>query len=106
VGPSSINVYSGISNAMVTITKAEGFRSLWRGVSSVVVGAGPAHAVYFVTYESVKNAMGGHEGGSSQHHPLAAGIFHSKLCLFPNSHGFSCQRSLRNHCQRCSHEPL
>ena len=45
-----------------------------QGVSSVVVGAGPAHAVYFATYESVKHAMGGNEGGNHEHHPLAAGM--------------------------------
>lgn len=32
--------------------------------------AGPAHAVYFATYEAVKQAMGGNASG---HHPLAAG---------------------------------
>lgn len=32
---------------------------------------GPAHAVYFATYEAVKQAMGGNEG--NEHHPLAAG---------------------------------
>jgi hypothetical protein len=32
---------------------------------------GPAHAVYFATYEAVKQAMGGNEG--TEHHPLAAG---------------------------------
>ena len=32
---------------------------------------GPAHAVYFATYEAVKQAMGGNKG--SGHHPLAAG---------------------------------
>ena len=32
---------------------------------------GPAHAVYFATYEIVKNAMGGNE--KTEHHPLAAG---------------------------------
>lgn len=32
---------------------------------------GPAHAVYFATYEVVKQAMGGNEG--TEHHPLAAG---------------------------------
>ena len=74
VNPSPSGVYSGISNAMITITRVEGFRTLWRGVSSVVLGAGPAHAVYFATYEAVKNAMGGNEGGTQQHHPLAAGI--------------------------------
>jgi transmembrane carrier protein len=73
VNPSPTAVYSGISNAMVTITRVEGFRTLWRGLSSVVVGAGPAHAVYFATYESVKHAMGGNEGGNHEHHPLAAG---------------------------------
>lgn len=67
----------------------EGIFSLWRGMSSVVIGAGtseiscdgmvhtdkfhvgPAHAVYFATYEAVKHAMGGNQAGV--HHPLAAG---------------------------------
>lgn len=34
---------------------------------------GPAHAVYFATYEAVKHAMGGNQAGV--HHPLAAGKF-------------------------------
>ncbi len=34
---------------------------------------GPAHAVYFATYEAVKHAMGGNEGLKHEHHPLAAG---------------------------------
>lgn len=34
-------------------------------------GAGPAHAVYFATYEAVKQGMGGNNG--TDHHPLAAG---------------------------------
>jgi hypothetical protein len=32
---------------------------------------GPAHAVYFATYEAVKHVMGGNQAGV--HHPLAAG---------------------------------
>ena len=32
---------------------------------------GPAHAVYFATYEGVKQLMGGNQAGV--HHPLAAG---------------------------------
>lgn len=31
---------------------------------------GPAHAVYFATYEAVKHVMGGNKIG--EHHPLAA----------------------------------
>ena len=59
-------------------------------MSSVIVGAGegglirkprwwlnietgPAHAVYFATYEAVKQAMGGND--RSTHHPLAAGKY-------------------------------
>lgn len=33
---------------------------------------GPAHAVYFATYEAVKHVMGGNQAGV--HHPLAAGM--------------------------------
>lgn len=40
VNPSPTAMYTGISNAMVTISRVEGFRTLWRGLSSVVVGAG------------------------------------------------------------------
>lgn len=72
--PSPAAVYTGISNAMITITRLEGFRALWRGVSSVVMGAGPAHAVYFATYEAVKHAAGGNEGGKHEHHPFAAAL--------------------------------
>jgi hypothetical protein len=40
INPSPGAMYSGISNAMVTISRVEGFRTLWRGLSSVVMGAG------------------------------------------------------------------
>lgn len=42
-------------------------------------GAGPAHAVYFATYEAVKQGMGGNNG--TEHHPLAAGNI---SCLVQN----------------------
>lgn len=32
-------------------------RHLWRGVYSVVAGAGPAHAVHFATYEFCKEKL-------------------------------------------------
>lgn len=51
------NIYSGIVNAMTRISSTEGTRSLWRGISSVFIGAGPAHAVYFAVYESVKQTL-------------------------------------------------
>ncbi|KAI9823520.1 MAG: asparaginyl-tRNA synthetase [Phylliscum demangeonii] len=70
INPSPAAVYTGMTNAALRISSTEGVRSLWRGISSVALGAGPAHAVYFATYEAVKQAMGGNEGNG--HHPIAA----------------------------------
>lgn len=41
-------------------------------VQDLMRRTGPAHAVYFATYEAVKQAMGGNQGEG--HHPLAAGM--------------------------------
>ncbi|KAI5992602.1 mitochondrial carrier domain-containing protein [Pisolithus orientalis] len=57
-------VYTGIGNAFTRISSTEGMRALWRGVSSVILGAGPAHAVHFGTYEFVKDFAGGRAGGN------------------------------------------
>ncbi|KAI1332268.1 mitochondrial RNA-splicing protein MRS3 [Xylariaceae sp. FL0255] len=75
IGPSSSSsssapVYKGMIQSTMRIASGEGILQLWRGMSSVVVGAGPAHAVYFATYEAVKHLMGGNQTGV--HHPLAA----------------------------------
>jgi hypothetical protein len=40
INPSPGAIYTGITNAFTTITRAEGARSLWRGVTSVILGAG------------------------------------------------------------------
>jgi len=58
-------VYTGIGNAFTRISSTEGVRALWRGVSSVIVGAGPAHAVHFGTYEAVKELTGGNRDGNA-----------------------------------------
>ncbi|KAG6018453.1 hypothetical protein E4U43_007661 [Claviceps pusilla] len=68
--PPSSTAYSGVLRSTYQMASREGLSSLWRGMSSVIVGAGPAHAVYFATYEAVKHAMGGNQAGV--HHPLAA----------------------------------
>ncbi|EKD18789.1 hypothetical protein MBM_03031 [Drepanopeziza brunnea f. sp. 'multigermtubi' MB_m1] len=70
LNPTPSAVYNGMIQGGYRIATGEGFLSLWRGMSSVVVGAGPAHAVYFATYEAVKHVMGGNQAGV--HHPLAA----------------------------------
>jgi hypothetical protein len=43
------------------------------------MGIGPAHAVYFATYEAVKHVMGGNQAGV--HHPLAAGMSFCFVCF-------------------------
>lgn len=64
--------YSGITNAITRISATEGALTLWRGMTSVIIGAGPAHAVYFAVYEAVKNALGGNR--DSNHHPIVAAL--------------------------------
>lgn len=39
------------------ISTTEGSLALWKGVQSVILGAGPAHAVYFATYEMCKGYL-------------------------------------------------
>ncbi|KAH9883360.1 mitochondrial RNA-splicing protein MRS3 [Xylariomycetidae sp. FL2044] len=70
INPSANGAYKGMIQSTMRIASGEGVLKLWRGMSSVVVGAGPAHAVYFATYEAVKHLMGGNRAGA--HHPLAA----------------------------------
>lgn len=55
--PSPQAIYHDVRHAFRTITGTEGVRALWRGVASVVVGAGPAHAIYFASYEWTKRAL-------------------------------------------------
>ncbi|KIM44989.1 hypothetical protein M413DRAFT_368034 [Hebeloma cylindrosporum] len=61
---SPVAIYSGVGNAFSRISSTEGMRALWRGVSSVILGAGPAHAVHFGTLEAVKELAGGNEAGN------------------------------------------
>lgn len=55
--------YSSMSQAFTRILSVEGFHALWRGVASVILGAGPAHALYFGTYELAKDLTGGNREG-------------------------------------------
>ncbi|KAJ3070739.1 asparaginyl-tRNA synthetase [Podochytrium sp. JEL0797] len=68
-------IYSSISNAMTRITTAEGATALWRGVSSVVMGAGPAHALSFAVYEYCKVAFAAEHEGNRVLESAAAGAF-------------------------------
>ncbi|KAI8476027.1 MAG: mitochondrial carrier domain-containing protein [Monoraphidium minutum] len=62
-------LHSSTLQALRAVLRREGVGGLYRGVGAVAWGAGPAHALYFATYEAAKGALGGNAQG---HHPLAA----------------------------------
>ncbi|KAJ1968626.1 Fe(2+) transporter [Dimargaris xerosporica] len=72
IHPSPQAMYTGVIQAMSHIGSTEGLRTLWRGVNSVVLGAGPSHALYFATFEYTKDLFGGNVDNKS--HPLASGL--------------------------------
>ncbi|PVU95781.1 hypothetical protein BB559_002605 [Furculomyces boomerangus] len=65
-------LYSGLVQSFKHVTTSEGARALWRGISSMIAGAGPAHAVYFAAYEQAKHYLSG--GDDKKINPLAAGL--------------------------------
>jgi solute carrier family 25 iron transporter 28/37 len=67
---SHFNPVSAMRHATRALMRAEGVAGLYRGISAVGIGAGPAHAVYFATYEHAKEALGGN-ANKNQHAPLA-----------------------------------
>ena len=69
--PSSAARYNGrVLEAIRTIVKLEGVKTPFRGINIVAAGAGPAHALYFATYEASKKFLSTKKSG---HHPLAHG---------------------------------
>lgn len=46
--------YRTVMNTLTHMVKSEGVFRPVRGMSAVVIGAGPAHALYFASYEHVK----------------------------------------------------
>lgn len=47
----------GIIDTLYRMVKNEGLFRPVRGMSAMVVGAGPSHALYFSTYEYIKNTL-------------------------------------------------
>lgn len=63
--------YNNIGHALRTITKKEGGRTIIRGVNIVALGAGPAHSVYFASYEIARKALGNVRSSSGNNNPFA-----------------------------------
>lgn len=49
--------YRWMGDAFVKMARQEGLRTFGRGMPVMVVGAGPAHAMYFACYEKVKKSI-------------------------------------------------
>lgn len=72
--------YRNVLDALTKIVRYEGAARPFKGMSIMVVGAGPAHAMYFACYEKMKRVISGTENGSKR--PLAqasAGVLSTLL---------------------------
>ncbi|CAJ0956804.1 unnamed protein product [Ranitomeya imitator] len=59
--------YRGVMEALRKMIRSEGLLTPLRGINVTVLGAGPAHALYFACYEKMKTTIGGminHVGNS------------------------------------------
>uniref|UniRef100_A0A8C5MWN5 Mitoferrin-1 n=1 Tax=Leptobrachium leishanense TaxID=445787 RepID=A0A8C5MWN5_9ANUR len=59
--------YKGVGEALRRMIRTEGLQAPLRGINVTVLGAGPAHALYFACYEKMKTVIGGminHSGNS------------------------------------------
>jgi solute carrier family 25 iron transporter 28/37 len=57
LSPSPNAAYRGVGEALFRMVKNEGVFRPVRGMSAVVMGAGPAHALYFACYEHIKETL-------------------------------------------------
>ncbi|PSN44197.1 Mitoferrin-2 [Blattella germanica] len=68
LSPSPNAAYRGVGEALFRMVKHEGVLRPVRGMSAVVMGAGPAHALYFSCYEYLKNTL---THATTRYHHLA-----------------------------------
>lgn len=78
------NPYSGMTNALVTITKSEGVPALYKGLSPTLIGIAPYAALNFACYDLCKHWFYGNSGKQSVFGNLgigaAAGTFAATVC--------------------------
>ncbi|KAG2344417.1 mitochondrial carrier [Suillus weaverae] len=61
--------------------KAGGFRGIYKGVGSVVVGSAPGAAAFFSTYEAMKHSIPLHDKLAPVNHMLSASVAEVTACL-------------------------
>ncbi|CAL5220841.1 g2923 [Coccomyxa viridis] len=68
----------GPAGSIVQMTRqlisTQGIASLYRGLTPAVLGAGPAHALYYAVYEQTKATLGARQSGQSPATAAAAGV--------------------------------
>ncbi|XP_073239737.1 mitoferrin-2-like [Porites lutea] len=64
-------IYRNMHHAFKSMVTREGLLTPFRGINVVALGAGPAHALYFSTYEATKKFINGNQ---TTYNPLSHGI--------------------------------
>ncbi|KAB7496506.1 Mitoferrin-2 [Armadillidium nasatum] len=62
LSPSPEADYRSVRDGLRKMVNTEGIMRTIRGVNAVVLGAGPAHAMYFSAYEGIKTKLGSKKG--------------------------------------------
>ncbi|XP_033633496.1 mitoferrin-1-like [Asterias rubens] len=62
IRPSPDASYKNVFNGLTTIIRREGPFGMVRGLNAVACGAGPAHALYFASYEKLKQMLSARPG--------------------------------------------
>jgi solute carrier family 25 iron transporter 28/37 len=65
--------YATIRQAFGSILKTEGFFGMYRGLTAVLISALPSHALYFTTYEKVKQRLTPTNSNANRPSTLTAG---------------------------------
>lgn len=65
---------SSMLRTTYAILSTDGPRALWRGVGAVALSAGPAHALYFATYEAVRHSLAPRYSTDGRIHPGATAL--------------------------------
>ncbi|XP_021570943.1 mitoferrin-1 isoform X2 [Carlito syrichta] len=76
--------YTSIYGALKKIMRTEGFWRPLRGLNVMVIGAGPAHAMYFACYENMKRTLNdafNHQGNSH-----LANVVKQRLQMYNSQH--------------------
>lgn len=67
----------GISETLLRMIRHEGMLRPVRGMSAMVVGAGPSHALYFSSYEYLKNTLVKYSSSEKYHTAVYGKMLHS-----------------------------